>query len=370
MSNETTLDRKHLEKIEYFKRIETVELPHLEKQYNDLMNKTTLQNKLGMIDYKTQADILCNRITRLKEEKKKYYNENLIHIFNYFETKKSLESLTLINKSATKDVDLFFGIKKQQHSETQKMENEHNQTATSIMKQYLSNIDDTYVDINSFILQKNACSRCGNGEWVMYEEDNFMACSICKAVRSCLVHCDNLSQSEKSKEVSSYAYKRINHFKEIVSQFQGKETTHIPEEVFDKIRVQVKRERLEISSEHLTYETTKDILKKLGYNKLYEHIPYIKHRLGISPPLMSQELEEFLYTKFAELQTPYSKYCPDNRTNFLNYYFTLYKLCELAGAKQYLKDIPMLKDKEKRIEQAIIWQKICKEKNWTLYSTD
>lgn len=70
-------------------------------------------------------------------------------------------------------------------------------------------------------------------------------------------------------------------------------------------------------------------LEKLGYNKFYEHIPYIKDKLGIKPPVMTQQLEEQLCNLFMEIQCPYAKYCPDDRVNFLNYYYTIYKLCEL-----------------------------------------
>ena len=37
----------------------------------------------------------------------------------------------------------------------------------------------------------------------------------------------------------------------------------------------------------MTNKKAKDILKKLGYNKFYEHIPFIKDKLGIKPPIMS-----------------------------------------------------------------------------------
>ena len=35
---------------------------------------------------------------------------------------------------------------------------------------------------------------------------------------------------------------------------------------------------------------------------------------------MSQELEEILCNLFIDIQTPYAKYCPEDRVNFLNYY--------------------------------------------------
>ena len=91
--------------------------------------------------------------------------------------------------------------------------------------------------------------------------------------------------------------------------------------------------------------------------------------MGIKPPVMSPELEEILCNLFIELQSPYSKYCPDDSVNFLNYYYTAYKLCELLGETQYLADFPMLKDREKRVEQDQIWRKICEELDWEFIST-
>jgi len=113
----------------------------------------------------------------------------------------------------------------------------------------------------------------------------------------------------------------------------------------------------------------KDILKKLGYNKYYEHIPFIKDKLGIKPPVMQPELEDKLCNLFMEIQKPYAKHCPDDRVNFLNYYYVLYKMCELLDEKTFLPFFPMLKDPVKRIEQDEIWKKICKELHWEFVST-
>ena len=110
----------------------------------------------------------------------------------------------------------------------------------------------------------------------------------------------------------------------------------------------------------MTNKKAKDILKKLGYNKYYEHIPFIKDKLGIKPPIMTPELEDKLCNLFMEIQKPYAKHCPDDRVNFLNYYYVLYKMCELLnGEHTFLPFFPMLKDPVKRIEQDEIWKKIC-----------
>ena len=49
--------------------------------------------------------------------------------------------------------------------------------------------------------------------------------------------------------------------------------------------------------------------------------------------------------------------CPPNRTNFFNYTYTLYQLCVLLDQTQYLPFIPMMKDREKQLEQDMIWKK-------------
>jgi len=47
----------------------------------------------------------------------------------------------------------------------------------------------------------------------------------------------------------------------------------------------------------------------------------------------------------------------------------VYKLCELLDQQQFLPFFPMLKDREKRIEQDEIWKKICSELNWEFIPT-
>ena len=96
--------------------------------------------------------------------------------------------------------------------------------------------------------------------------------------------------------------------------FQGKETTQILPEVIEKIKQQIKKERINL--EQLTYIKTKEILKKLELSKYYEHIAFIKNKLGIPPPVLSPELEESLYNYFIEIQAPYAQSCPDYRINF------------------------------------------------------
>ena len=90
---------------------------------------------------------------------------------------------------------------------------------------------------------------------------------------------DKPSYKGPPREVSYYAYKRINHFNEWLAQFQAKECTDIPQEIYDQILLELKKERI-TQLEGLKPAKIREILKKIKANKYYEHVPHITHRLN------------------------------------------------------------------------------------------
>ena len=355
-----TVDSKHREKMAEFDNIKNVIIPKLKKECADLKmqlkrqvtNKLTIDKKLDI-----QDKIKANKklIIKYKKQRKIYLLDNSKYIFDYYEKKKSLVD---VNISKTKIVHSFFK-KKTQNSNTQKEK-------ASNTQQYLINIDDSFLNINDYVQSHEVCANC-NGELIPVEYEGVMICNKCSHQVNFLIEHEKPSYKDPPKEVCFYAYKRINHFREILAQFQAKETTQIPEEVLTNIIQQIKKERL--SLDKMSNKKAKEILKKLGHNKYYEHIPFIKDKLGIKPPIMSPQLEETLCCLFMDIQKPYAKHCPDYRVNFLNYYYVLYKMCELLGETHFLPFFPMLKDPVKRIEQDEIWKKICKEIHWEFVPT-
>jgi hypothetical protein len=364
-----TLDGKHKEFLNEFSVNETDTIPSLKQEQKGLekkqfleLNSLTIEQKLDIED---RLKEIKSTIKELKLKKKDYFLNNSKYIFDYFENKKNISNSNTNSNtvnSKTKLVNSFFKIKK---DDDEPVTNNNNNT--NIVQKYLSSIDDSFLDLNAFIFQTDICKFCNSGELITLEDEGILICKTCFKSIPYLIENEKPSYKEPPKEVCFYAYKRINHFKEILAQFQGKETTQIPSDVIENIKIQIKKERTDVSQ--ITNHKTKEILKKLGYNKYYEHIPFIKDKLGIKPPVMSQELEETLCNLFIELQAPYSKFCPDDRVNFLNYYYTAYKLCELLGETYYLEFFPMLKDREKRIEQDNIWKQICAELDWEFIPT-
>jgi hypothetical protein len=360
-----TLDTKHNEFLNEFNKDEEDRIPDLKLERQEL--KYQLKNKNLTIeqelDIQDKINFLNETIKEIKSRKKEYFLDNSKYIFEYFENKKNIsEGGSQATTNKTKIVNSFFKIKDTAEDDSNsKIEN------NNIVQKYLSNIDDGFLDVNSFVYQTDICQICYKGELIPLEDEGIMLCNSCSRSIPYLIENEKPSYKEPPKEVCFYAYKRINHFKEILAQFQGKETTQIPPDVIENIKMQIKKQRIEL--DQITNIKTKEILKNLGYNKYYEHIPFIKDKLGIKPPIMSPELEETLCNLFVELQAPYSKYCPDDRVNFLNYYYTAYKLCELLGEDGYLEHFPMLKDPEKRMEQDEIWKKICLDLDWEYIPT-
>ena len=350
----TTLDNKHKSILDEITE-EEKQIPELKKKkkhLNLLLQKSdSIEHQL---DLKDKIAIIIQKIKHIKSKRKNYYLNNSKFIFDYYENKKQASE----GNNKTTLLNSFFNIKDNTDNDTQN---------PSCVQQYLANVDDTFIDINNFIVPTDICKKCNIGELIPIDHEGMLVCNNCSTTIQFLVENEKPSYKEPPKEVCFYAYKRINHFREILAQFQAKETTLIPDEVLTNIKNQIKKER--INSSQLSNKRAKDILKKLGYNKYYEHIPFIKDKLGIKPPVMSPQLEERLCSLFMDIQAPYAKFCPEDRVNFLNYYYTVYKLCELLDEKKFLPYFPMLKDRVKRIEQDEIWKKICFELNWEFIPT-
>jgi len=366
----STLDNKHKEYINEFSKDEFDTIPKLKEEKNTLIQQLNNTEPLPIeqvMEIKDRIKEITQITKELKNKKKNYFLDNSKYIFEYFENKKNINNVDETNKNITSKNQILFNIFKVKHDDAGNEINVTENKNKNIVQKYLSNIDESFLDMNAFVRETDICQNCYKGEMIPLDDEGVLICNSCFVNLPYLIENEKPSYKEPPKEVCFYAYKKINHFKEILAQFQGKETTLIPVYVIERIKQQIKKER--IGLEQLTYYKTKDMLKKIESNKYYEHIAFIKNKLGIKPPVLSQELEDTLCNLFMEIQAPYAKYCPDYRVNFLNYYYVLFKFCELLGETQYLHDIPLLKDREKLIEQDETWKKMCVELNWEFIPT-
>jgi hypothetical protein len=361
-----TIDEKHTEMISYFDEIENVTIPKLIAEKNRLkatINVLTEKQFDAYLDTRDRVYAIQNEIKRLRSKRKQYLLDNSKYIFHYFEEKQCISTDNTKNQNVN-ILNSFFKIK----AKTLEAENPNSDKyshSKNAYKSYWRNVTNAITNIQDFVIPTDICEICKEGELISQDEEGILICNNIKCGKFVTYIVDNSKPSNKEppNEVSYTAYIRLNHFKEILSQFQAKETTQIPPEVIDAIRARIKKERIEDTSK-ITYNVMRDILRKLGLNKYFEHIQYINSLFGIKPPIMSEELHETLCVLFIEIQKPWAMNCPPDRTNFFNYTYILFQFCTLLDQTKYLPYIPLLKDAEKQREQDQIWKQVCRELDW------
>lgn len=236
---------------------------------------------------------------------------------------------------------------------------------TILVDEYLAKIDLNYISpINNEY--SGRCPKC-NLSLICLQQEGIMVCSDCGYQEILLVEQNRPLIRHPNKEASHASYKRINHFREWCSQVQGKESTDIPEDIFESILQEIKKEKI-TDVKKITYQKMREILKKLHINKYYEHINYIINRInGVPTPHFTPELEEKLCSMFKEIQGPFLRHCPKDRKNFLSYSYVLFKFFQLLKLDEHLKNFPLLKSREKLAVQDQIFKNICADLGWPFY---
>lgn len=422
-----TIDAKHNEQIKNFKLIKR-EVPELESNIKELSKKIDiLENEIENIKQTSNDYIrLCNQKMRYEDEiqeleqkittimddkneydyylsagpllmqyfvtkdniskgeilasktidksKKKPYDKNILDFFS--EQPKNDNSIVEIkpeNNNISINSISFAESKNKSHKSPKKIKTPiENSFDDKLKSMPLDKINDRYMNIidNNYISKNltdetdiDYCYDC-QLEMKLHHSDGRMVCLGCGVTQKILVESDKQSCKDPPKEIVCMGYRRINHFRECVAQVQAKETTDIPDELYDQIIFELKKERFHNMAE-LVPDKLKDILKKIKKNKYYEHIPHIINQLnGLPPPTYSKELQVILDRMFNEIQIPFQKYRPRNRKNFLSYSYVLFKFFELLEMKEYCRNFNLLKSREKLYAQDLMWKKITKALGW------
>jgi hypothetical protein len=283
------------------------------------------------------------------KELNEYYLDNGLLLDKYYRDD------SVNNSNVNSGILSYFGKKN-----NEELKNENNRK--EIMCNYMSNIDDNVLNQKDD-LKNDICDNCNN-KLYLSDLTSELYCKKCGHSKNILVITDKVSYSDPQSEITYYTYKRINHFNEWLAQFQAKERTDLPNEIFENIYEELKKNK-HIVLQNLKYNDIREILKKLKYNKYYEHIPHILSIItGKNAPTLDRKSEEILRSLFKEIQIPFMKNCPSNRKNFLSYSYVLHKFCELLEYDHLLEYFSLLKSREKLHAQDLIWEKICKDLNW------
>lgn len=369
-----SMDEQHTKMMAYFDHNEKTTIPALYKELARCQDKKRIRTSAQQTTNNSIDEniLLRNKISDIKKqikilraEKKTYLLQNARFLFHYYEENKK------ISLGVSEKVDIvhsFFQLQGK-NNESSNLNNEKYNSAKYLYQSYWANMKQEHIKIEDYTISINKCPHCNIGEMISQEDEGRLICNNRKCGKSMVHIIENLGtvSKEQMNEATYTAYLRLNHFKEIISQFQGRETTFIPDDIIDMIRLRINKEMLDINKMYV--EDMREILTTLNINKYFEHIQYINFKLGIKPPNMCDELIETLYILFIEIQGPWSKHCPPERNNFFNYYYLLYQLFVLLDQKQYLPYIVLFKNPQIQQQQDFIWEKICNDLDWIFFPT-
>ena len=353
-----TLSNKHREMVKQFNNSKTEkELlnDELEKINNDIekinldvSSNDIIKQKAFLLDKKddllNKYKSVCNNYNEMD-----YYDNVGDLISTYY----NIVNVKEFNVKETKNILDFLCDKKDKQPI---VENDKILNKTKIFEKYCQRVDGIRIKHDDGSDRIKYCVE-DNVEKILDTAESSYICPICGDSETIIL--------DEGRQIKDYSpYRRLNHFREWLNQFQAKQSPEINEQVFFDIVKELNKNRVTDLS-ILTKKNTKTMLKKLGYNNYYEHVAYIINALNnLPPPKITRDMEKVFISMFIQIQEPWELYKQPNRKNFLSYSYVLHKFCELLELDHLLECFPLHKDFDKIMENDNIWEKICKHLNW------
>lgn len=164
-----------------------------------------------------------------------------------------------------------------------------------------------------------------------------------------------------------FAYKKKSHLIQKLNQLLSKNYKHTNQVVIGEVVLELDKLKMDIST--VTVEQIRTILKKLNRNDYYGDAYCLLRLIQKLPPVeIDTDIEEKIIYLFELCETSFAKHKGD-RKNFLSYNYTIYKLLQLLEQRHLLKNIDLLKSRERLISQDQIWKRICTDLQWRFIPT-
>ena len=316
----------------------------------------------GIDKWKSKIERYQKDIEKINSEPPNLENESKKKLFE--------EKIVILNRTiqeiSTNDAELDYFYNTMDILVNYYNEDPTKSNKATLLNDYLKITNQTTNKLTHKVILE--CPDCKT-EMTVHQHDGLIVCTSCGRSNDILLDTDKPNYKEPIQASKNYtAYKRKNHLNERINQFQAKETIDIPNEIYEEIKQEIKKLRLDNDS--INHKIMRDILKKLGHNKYYEHITHIICFLTCKLPItITREAEHKIDMMFEEIQEPFELFKPKNRKSCLNYNYLMHKFFELLELDDYLIYFPLLKNREKLQEIDNTWKQICEYLNWEYISS-
>lgn len=340
----------HNTRLKHFKELQD-SVPIKEKKLetvSDSVERFKLQREINEIKEKKEENEYLFNTVELIEEYTRVCNNTSDDSSKKNSGKKGLKKDT--NWKITKFIDKYDNVEKEE-----------------IAEKYCKVINNgMMINTKQLTFSNNSCEQC-NAETKVIE--GFITCTDCGVVSENTIHDFQVSYKDLQDTMmkSSFSYKRINRFKEILSSLQAKENVDIPSCVINAINQEIEKEQ-DFDISLVDKKKIQYYLKRLSLTAYYDNIPHILNSInGIDPIDIPMHVEEKLLQMFETIQDPFEtvkERIASSRLSFLNYHYTLHKLSELLSLDKLQKNFKLLKSVDKLRLHDSIWAGICDILGW------
>ena len=152
---------------------------------------------------------------------------------------------------------------------------------------------------------------------------------------------------------------RLEHFKNIIRQNQGKNKIPLPDLEFyqEQILAQIPREEI-------TRKKVREFVKTQGWKKVRGNDHEIFNHITGHDGNDYEHLEDFLIDDFKHFSLTFNDLQSHHRKKFLNFHQVLFALLKKNGFNPNEDDFKLLVLPSKRAEQEKIIQEVFKRNNW------
>ncbi len=362
--------------LKYYKNENKLESQHLDN--NLLDSDSEEESKIISINSDTDtADPLMDRLNKLNDINNKFVKEKkpVKKKKNNNDTTQNKSILSFLSMSNIDNVD--------DNSDNNTINEENISTIINekgtLKEQYLSLTDSKYMCEKVKLSPIKKCTTC-NIEKTLIQSEGIYVCQLCGKFEYVIIESEIPSHKDSLNEKPKYPYKTINHLIERLNQFQAKQTTIIPAQIYQLIDLEMKK--MLITPEEVTPVLIKKILKKYRLNLFYEHnYLMFSHVTDTPPPSLTRDEEDEIKKMFRKTETPFKKHKLSNMSNYLNYSYVLHKLFLILGTisdnestkermKNNAKYFGLLKSRDKLRIQDLIWKNICKDLDWPYHPSN
>lgn len=255
-------------------------------------------------------------------------------------------------------------------------------TSLSTYTKILNKIKELINSYNKLYNKEELCKDkydvCGNCNIKMVVKINTseLICQKCGNIITLIgtVLDDNHLYSQEGQKFKHGSYNPMRHCKSWIESIQAKDKSLISEDIINKIRDKIKKNRI-INVNNITIDQYRKYLKELKLTSYNNNITLIRKQItGISPPQLSHDETTMLYNYFDKSIKTYNLIKSKDKRNSLFFPYFIFKCLELIvkdpNKKKELLNCIHLQEKNTLIDNDKYWHQICTINKFTFITTD